>query len=175
MIKSASRYKNPSELGGELLILYDFGLPKLNVKLEKGVALVVYKKPGRKPRYAVLNRKKNWEGWEIPKGHLEEDYEETVYLELKEETGINEDQVESVEELDRSLEWTYEKDGEERQKKYCLYLVKVDDTAHIDVSKNPHDEHEKGHFLNFNDASSLLTYENYSDALKQVHEERFAL
>ena len=173
MINGPSRYKNPLESRGQLPILYDFGLPKLDVKLEKGVILVVYKKPGRSPRYAVLNRKKNWEGWELPKGHLEEDYEDTVVQELQEEAGINEEQVESVEELDRNIEWTFKDDGEEIQRKYRAFLVKVEDTAHIDVRNNPHDEHEKGHFFNFSDSKSLLTYDNQKELLEEIHQEHF--
>ncbi|EGQ43757.1 MAG: hypothetical protein J07AB43_06350 [Candidatus Nanosalina sp. J07AB43] len=39
------------------------------MKTEKGVALVVYKKKRGKKRFLILKRDKNWEGWEIPKGH----------------------------------------------------------------------------------------------------------
>ncbi|MFB6245143.1 MAG: NUDIX domain-containing protein [Candidatus Nanohaloarchaea archaeon] len=138
------------------------------METEKGVALVVYKKPGRFPRYLVLNRKKNWEGWELPKGHLEEDsYRKTVEIELREETGIEE--VEEIEETDRTLEWTYEDDGQKYRKKYRVYIVRVDEDSYVDVSGNPCDEHEKGHFFNFEDAKSLLTYENYSEALTRAH------
>lgn len=136
---------------------------------EKGVVLVVYKKPGRKPRYLVLNRKKNWEGWELPKGHLESDYRKTALLELEEEAGIEE--VETIEEADEVLEWSFKNDdGEKIKREYKAFIVKVSDDAVVDVTKNPHDEHEKGHFFNYDDAKSLLTYDNQVKILEELNE-----
>lgn len=139
------------------------------MKLEKGVVLAVYKEPGRKPRYLVLNRKKNWEGWELPKGHLEnDDYKETAMLELEEEAGIEE--VEEIKETDEVLEWSFENDdGEEVKREYRAFIVKVSSDAVVDASGNPHDEHEKGHFFNYDDAKSLLTYDNQRDLLEELH------
>lgn len=140
------------------------------MKTEKGVILVVFKKPGRSSRYAVLKRSKNWEGWEVPKGHLEEDYRETVKQELREETGLDENHIEKIQELDHTVEWSFEEDGEEVKREYKAFVVKVDSSAFIDVNENPHEEHEKGHFFNFDDARTLLTYEEHKELLDKADE-----
>ncbi len=138
------------------------------MKTEKGVVIVAYK-PGRSPRFAVLNRKKNWEGWELPKGHLEEDdYEKTARLELKEEAGIEEDQVQDVKETDEVLEWSFEDEGQEIKREYRCFLVKVANDAIIDVTNNPHDEHDSGFFLNREDTEGLLTHDNQIELLEKV-------
>lgn len=142
------------------------------MRTERGVILVVYKRPGRSSRYAVLKRSKNWEGWELPKGHLEDgDYEETVKLELREETGIEEEEIQEIERIDHTVEWSFEDDEEKVEKAYRAYIVKVDSSALIDVDSNPHDEHEKGHFFNFSDARTLLTYDDQEKLLEKAHED----
>lgn len=139
------------------------------MKTEKGVTIIAYKKSNRNSRFLVLKRTKNWEGWELPKGHLEEDdYVETVKLELGEEGGISEEHIESVESLDQALEWTFERDGDEIKREYHCYLVKVSEDAIVDTGQNPHEEHDSGYFFDLDDASALLTYDNQRELLEQV-------
>lgn len=139
------------------------------MKTEKGVTIVAYKNSNRNNRFLVLQRTKNWEGWELPKGHLEEnDYEKTVKLELGEEAGIDEDSVESLESLDQVMEWTFEQDGEEIKREYKCFLVKVSEDAIVDTTQNPHDEHSGGYFFDLEDATALLTYDNQRELLEQV-------
>ena len=136
------------------------------MKTEKGVIIAAYKQD-RYPRFIVLNRKKNWEGWELPKGHLENgDYKKTVHQELKEEAGIEEDQIREVKELDHTTEWTFEDKDEEIKREYRGFLVRLDSEAFINVENNPHDEHEQGFFFRKEDAGTLLTYENQVEFLE---------
>ncbi|WEL23659.1 hypothetical protein HBNXNv_0818 [Candidatus Nanohalovita haloferacivicina] len=130
--------------------------------------LVVHKKPSRENRYLILNRKKNWEGWELAKGHLEEDdYEHTVKLELREEAGIDEGQIQSIEDLDHTAEWSFEdEDGEEVQREYKAFLVEVTPEAIADVEQNPSDEHSQAFFLSKEDCEGLLTYDNHKEVLE---------
>lgn len=134
---------------------------------ERGVAIVAYKQGVDTPRFLVLKRVKNWEGWELPKGHLEEDMEETVYQEIGEEAGIPERSVLSVEEMEYDLTWEYEDDGETVKRKYRGFIVEVEENATVDVSGNPHEEHSKGHFFRKRDAESLLTYPNQKNLLEK--------
>lgn len=139
------------------------------MKTEKGVTIIAYKESNRNNRFLVLKRIKNWEGWELPKGHLEnDDYVETVKLELGEEGGISEEHIESVESLNQALEWTFERDGDKIKREYHCYLVKVSEEAIVDTSQNPHDEHEDGYFFNLEDATALLTHDNQRELLEQV-------
>ncbi|WP_153550374.1 NUDIX domain-containing protein [Candidatus Nanohalobium constans] len=141
------------------------------MKTEKGVIIVAYKESRRNNRYAILKRKKNWEGWELPKGHLEEDdYEDTVKLELGEEAGIKEDEIEEITDLEETAEWTFEEDGEEIKREYKAFIVRVSEEAQIDITENPHDEHEQGFFLKKKDVEGLLTYQNNVEVLERAAE-----
>ncbi len=139
------------------------------MKTEKGIIAVVYKDSGIRNRYLVLHRVKNWEGWELPKGHLEDgDYEETVRIELREEAGISSDDIERLDELGEEASWEYERDGEERRKEYRAYLVRVNSEVTADVSNNPDEEHDQAFFLGFRDAKALLHYEDNVDLLAKA-------
>ncbi|MFB6209075.1 MAG: NUDIX domain-containing protein [Candidatus Nanohaloarchaea archaeon] len=140
------------------------------MRTEKGVIIAAYKQE-RNPRFIVLKRQKNWEGWELPKGHLEDAEEETVRQELKEEAGIDGNEIESIRRLDQAVEWSYEDDGEEVERKYSGFLVKVDENAIVDVGGNPHEEHSQGFFFRERDAKSLLTYDEQVELLERAVEE----
>lgn len=137
------------------------------MRTEKGVAVIAYKNSRGSKRFLVLKRTKNWEGWEIPKGHLEEDdYERTVEIELGEEAGISGDSIIDVEPLGEDLEWSYEEDeGEEVKRDYKAFLVKISDDAIVDTTGNPSEEHETGFFMKQDDVESLLTYDNQRELL----------
>ncbi len=139
------------------------------MKTEKGVIAVVYKESGLSNRYLVLHRIKNWEGWELLKGHLEDgNYEETVRIELEEEAGISPGDIEDIEEMGEEVSWEYERDGEERSKQYRAYRVKVGSDVTADVSDNPHDEHDQAFFLGFKDARTLLHYDDNVELLEEA-------
>lgn len=136
---------------------------------EKGVILAVHRESINSVRFLVLKRVKNWEGWELPKGHLEQDdYEHTVRLELGEEAGIPEEQIQDIRDMEYTAEWTYEDDGEEVHREYKAFLVKVDKDAHIDTSKNPSEEHEDGFFLRYSVVKDMLEYDNNVEVLNKA-------
>jgi 8-oxo-dGTP pyrophosphatase MutT (NUDIX family) len=136
----------------------------------KGAIIVAYKE-GRNPRFLVLKRKKNWEGWELPKGHLEEDLRSTALEELEEEAGISEEEVEELEQMDEKVEWSFEEDGEEHERSYTAFKAVISEEAVVDVSGNPDDEHEQGFFFRYRDAESLLTYDQHRELLERVYQE----
>jgi 8-oxo-dGTP pyrophosphatase MutT (NUDIX family) len=139
------------------------------VKTEKGIAAVVYKKSRGSLRVLILHRKKNWEGWELLKGHLENgDYEETVRLELEEEAGIDTEEIQNTQELDHTVEWSYEEEGEKIKREYRGFLVRVEPETGVDVTQNPHDEHESGFFMKPEDAEALLTHDNQKKLLEEA-------
>jgi hypothetical protein len=72
--------------------------------------------------------------------------------------------------MEQILEWTFEDDGEEIKREYKVFIVKIDENAVVDVTENPHDEHETGFFLDYEDASSLLTYDNQREILEKGKE-----
>ncbi|MFB6166881.1 MAG: NUDIX domain-containing protein [Candidatus Nanohaloarchaea archaeon] len=138
------------------------------MKEEERVCVVLYKVVDGHPRYGVLKRKKNWEGWELVKGHMEETPEETARTEVREEAGI--DEVEEIESIGCEAGWTYEEDGEEVDVDCRCFLVRVPPDASIDVDDNPHEEHEMGYFLNLRDARDILTHDNQRELLQKASE-----
>lgn len=138
---------------------------------EQRVCVVLRKSVSGGNRYGVLKRTKNWEGWELVKGHIDDDEspEDAAVREVREETGI--DEIDEVASLDYELTWTYERDGEQRRSVCRCFLIDVPADAYIDVDTNPHDEHATGHFLNFRDARDILTYDNQRELLEYVREE----
>ncbi len=140
------------------------------MKTEKGVIITAYKETRGKPRFIVLKRKKNWEGWEIPKGHLEKDnYRKTVEIELREEAGIQKEKIESINDQEETVTWTFKKDGEKIKKEYKAFIVKVEEDTYVDISKNPCDEHESGLFLRYRDVKEMLTYEDQKKVLEKAY------
>lgn len=140
-----------------------------SMEVEKGVILAVFNEDNR---IMVLKRKKNWEGWELPKGHLEKnDYRETVLIELEEEAGIDPELVETVEDLDHTAEWKYTQDGKNFKKKYKAFLVNVSDVERVDTSENPDDEHEHGFFLRPRHVEEMLEYDNNREVLEKALEQ----
>lgn len=138
------------------------------MRQERRVCVVLYKMMDGHPRYAVLKRTLNWEGWELPKGHLEDDDRAaSARTEVAEETGITE--LASLSQLDYDYGWTYEEDGETVKVCCDCFLAEAPADALIDVSNNPHDEHEKGHFLNFRDARDILTHDDQRELLQYAH------
>jgi len=139
------------------------------MKVEKGVILAVFDEDNR---MLVLKRKKNWEGWELPKGHLEkDDYRETVLIELEEEAGIDPELVETVEDLEHTAKWEYSQDGKDFKKEYKAFLVKVSDVERVDTSDNPDDEHEHGFFLRPRHVEEMLEYDNNREVLEKAVEQ----
>lgn len=140
------------------------------MKTEKGVIIIAYKS-AEKPRYLVLKRKKNWEGWETPKGHLEnDDYVHTVEIELNEEAGIDSEEIVDIQDMDKTVSWEYEQDGKDFRKEYEAFLVELASDTFVDVSENPDDEHEHGFFFVYRDAEKMITHDNNLDLLKEAHQ-----
>ena len=140
-----------------------------SMEVEKGVILAVFNEDNR---IMVLKRKKNWEGWELPKGHLEkDDYRETVLIELEEEAGVDPEKIETVEDLEHTKEWEYTQDGKDFKKEYKAFLVKVSDVERVDTSENPDDEHEHGFFLRPRHVEEMLEYDNNREVLEKALEQ----
>lgn len=134
------------------------------MKKEKGVIIAVFDERGR---VLVLKRKKNWEGWELPKGHLEQDdYRETVRIELQEESGIEPEKIDAIKDLQKTVSWKYTQDGQEYRKEYKAFRVEVSNIERVDTSENPCDEHEHGFFLRPEHVEEMLEYDNNREVLK---------
>lgn len=145
------------------------------MEVRKGVVVAVWKEINNAVRFAVLKRELNWEGWELVKGGIddEEVSEKAARREVREEAGIND--IIEIEDLNRMHRWHYRKNDKKIETRYRAFLIQVSEDAKIDVSKNPHEEHSKGFFLNPRDAKDILTHENQKklieNALEHIKEE----
>ena len=136
------------------------------MKGEKGAIITVFDERGR---VLVLKRKKNWEGWELPKGHLEQDdYRETVRIELQEESGIEPEKIDAIKDLGKTVSCKYTQDGQEYSKKYKAFRVEVSNIERVDTSENPCDEHEHGFFLRPEHVEEMLEYDNNREVLRRA-------
>ncbi|EHK00594.1 hypothetical protein HRED_03289 [Candidatus Haloredivivus sp. G17] len=78
---------------------------------------------------------------------FEDDYRETVRIELQEESGIEPEKIDAIKDLGKTVSWKYTQDGQEYSKKYKAFRVEVSNIERVDTSENPCDEHEHGFFL----------------------------
>ena len=136
------------------------------MRVDKGIAALVYRKNQNRKEYLILKRDKNWSGWEIPKGHLEHDsHMATVFLELNEEAGIEPVNVKKVLPLTRNLTFSFEEDGEEVISDFRCFEVEVEEDAEVDLSRNPSDEHSDYEWLPRLVAKDRLEYEEQRNLL----------
>ena len=132
-----------------------------------GVVVCVYKLKRDHPRFAVLKRELNWNGWELVKGRMdgEESPEEAAEREVKEETGIA---PEKMERLDGMIEWEYEREGTEFHASYRKFTAEAPEDSRIDISSNSVREHSKGLFLNLRDTKDILSYDQHSKLVEET-------
>lgn len=91
------------------------------MKIKKGVTGVVYHPVHGQPLFLVLHRVLNWEGWEFPKGGVEEGETETqaVIREVIEETGLNGLKIKAR--LKTGMEW----ESEGTKYVYSVFLIEA--------------------------------------------------
>ena len=149
------------------------------MKVKRGVATAPYRIKNGKREYVLLRRNKNWKGWEMPKGHLEEkDYDHTVQIELKEEAGIEKEEILEKEPLQekegshKSISWTYQKNGEKIRSEFLAFKVRLSSDTELDISDNPHSEHTDARFVKYKEALELLTHEEQKEILKLTHRKK---
>lgn len=135
--------------------------------IRKSVFMVAYKEE-KEIKYLVMKRILHWEGWEFPKGGIEdnESRNATIKRELKEEAGLKPERI-----IDMKIrgKWDYEKEIEDRPEvtgqSYELFAVEVfDDEVNLDK-----EEHSGYKWMEFNDAYNLLTWENQKSCLIEVN------
>ncbi len=133
----------------------------------RGVMICLFKEKNGHPRYCVLKRDHNWQGWEFPKGRIDtgEDVKEAAMREIEEETGIKPIEID---ELDIEHEWTYLRDNKKYRSIYKCFMARAPEDARVYTGKNPDNEHSKGFFLNFRDTMDILEHDNQKDLLKIV-------
>lgn len=108
-------------------------------KIIHAVAAVMYDKD-KDFHFLILKKKGTWEGWQFVQGEKEkdEDWEDAVRREVKEETGL---ECEDVSKIDVKIDYWFKWEGELIHKFLNYFLVKVDRTKEIKLSEE-HSEHK---------------------------------
>ncbi|MBS3817408.1 MAG: NUDIX domain-containing protein [Candidatus Thermoplasmatota archaeon] len=131
---------------------------------EVSAGVVVYR--GESPRkYLLLHYPAGH--WDFPKGHIEEgETEETAALrELREETGIKEDEVEINEDFMEEIEYFYNRKNELSHKKVIYFLGKAE-KEDITISE----EHQGHIWLPYEEAKKKVTFRNAKALLEKAHD-----
>ena len=134
-------------------------------KTVKGVTAVVYDKMD-KPYFLLLKRKKNWEGWEFPKGEIKNGEAELNALkrEIFEETGLQKFKI--VKKIDNiKKEFT---DKENILKIHSVYLVEASMNIPIHMPSESDSEHSTYLWTDSESAMSKLTWDNDKEILKKA-------
>ncbi len=134
---------------------------------EISAGVIPYRRKGDVVEYLLLHYPGGH--WSFPKGNVEEDeeLEEAALRELEEETSISAEQVELVEGYKDSINYTYERDGEVRDKTVYFFAGEVDPEAEVELSI----EHEDFWWLDYNQAETQVTYFEPQEMLKKFHGE----
>jgi len=142
---------------------------EMTEKYRKTVFIATYAKSENRIFYLVLKRKRNWSGWEFPKGGLEEKENpfEAVKRELKEETGAK---AIKIKKFNVHGKYKYKNKIPERKgivgQSYSLY------SAEIKKQEIIFDKHEHSGYkwLPFWKAVKQLTFRDQKVCLKKVND-----
>lgn len=137
-------------------------------KYRKYIFAVIFLK-GAKYEFLILHRKKNWKGWELLKGGLLEDEDETGALkrEMREETGSRKFKIVARTRHMIKYKWTkgYRKDHHIfHGARGRLFLVQTFD-RNVKIDRSEHDGFK---WADPNQTLKYLAYTNLKHAFKYV-------
>lgn len=103
--------------------------------------------------------------WDYPKGHIEENETEkdAAVRELREETGVKEEEFELIDGFKETIDYFYKKRGELSHKQ-VIYLLGKTDKEKVKISR----EHQGHTWLPYDEAIDKLTFKNARDVLKEA-------
>jgi len=136
-------------------------------KFRKYIFAVVFLK-NKKTKFLILHRKKNWKGWELLKGGLRKNENETACLkrEVVEETGAKKYKI-SRTGYKIKYQWSkvYLKDGQKFEGANGRFYIVQLFSKRIKLDSS---EHDKFKWVDEKDAFKYLTYPNLKKALKYI-------
>jgi 8-oxo-dGTP pyrophosphatase MutT (NUDIX family) len=130
-----------------------------------GVPVYLPKDKNQEPLYLLLLHNGPYKYWAFPKGRQDkgENYEETAIREIQEETGTSEFKI--LKRLISDSIYFPKRGAKTIVKKVIFFLVQFNSRK---IKLSP--EHVKFRWVGYNEALSMLTFEDYSRVLKESHE-----
>jgi len=130
-----------------------------------GVPVYFTDEKNQEPLYLLLLHNGPYKYWAFPKGrqNFGETYEETAIREIREETGISDFDI--LKRLISDSIYFPKRGAINIVKKVVFFLVRFH-SQNIEISK----EHVTWKWVTFEEALSMLTFEDYSRVLKESHE-----
>jgi bis(5'-nucleosidyl)-tetraphosphatase len=145
------------------------------IAFERSVGAIIYRTLNDKNIEYLLLKYRNGH-WEFPRGKVEDSEleQETMYREIREETGI--ERITIIKDFRETMRFSYVAHGREREErkkeKSCLWVRKtaVFYLAHADHENvELSEEHHAAVWLSYEDAIAKLTYQNARDILLIAH------
>ena len=132
-----------------------------NLPLRSGVGIVVLNQKNKIFVAKRIDNPKNF--WQMPQGGIDEgeDFLSAAYRELKEETGIKTVSIDNS--WESRTEYTFRKKGRKTTKQVYWYIASTDE-----VEVNLSEEHTSYLWLDYNDAETMLTFEQEKRLLRSA-------
>jgi len=117
--------------------------------------------------YPALSHRAKKDYWDFPKGHVEkgEDEIQTLKREIFEETGLQEKEIEIVENFKETIKYFFKFKNENILKFVTFYLVRAK-SKNVKISS----EHKDFAWLPFKKAFSKITFQNSKEVLRKANE-----
>ena len=139
------------------------------MKYRKGIGAIIFRETSEGTRFLIFHRTKNWQGWELLKGGIQEGESSLNSLkrEIMEETGIKDYKI--IKSTIKTIKYDWPEFFAKDHKLYTgaeheFFLVKTDQKDVI-IDKNEHDNFK---WVDQEEALKLLTYNNHKEVLRHV-------
>jgi 8-oxo-dGTP pyrophosphatase MutT (NUDIX family) len=136
----------------------------MDYKFRDGIHCIVFRTISNKKEFLILHRVKNWVGWEFPKGGIKtgENHKEALVRELKEECGINQDNISLILPANSSLHIDYPKKLWKKAgfkgASYKNFWVEVNPKTKCTIKKNYEPEHDDIKWILETEATKYLDH-----------------
>ncbi len=136
-------------------------------KVSAGV--IPYREGGEEVEYLLLSHELGH--WSFPKGTVGEEEEVTTAALrlLEEETGISAEEVDLETDTERTIEYSYEREGKKHQKTVYLYPGKVDPGVGVEIAPEMNDFE----WMTIEEATVQMTYPEPRRLLEEFHKEKY--
>ncbi len=132
---------------------------------ETSAGFIIFKLNDGEILYLLLRHPTHWS---FPKGHIEESETplKAALRELKEETGITEDDIEIIPDFKDSTSYVFFKNGEPVSKKNIYFLARLKKQKPIRISN----EHQRYDWFRYREAERAIGFLNMIEVLRRAHQ-----